>query len=234
MRILGVIPARGGSKGVPRKNIKLLAGKPLLQYTAEAGLGSIRLARLILSTDDPEIAEIGRNCGLEIPFLRPPELALDTTPTLPVIQHALRWMIERGEAFDAICLLQPTSPFRSAVVIDSCIDLFERHHADSVVTMLPVPHIYNPHWVYFQDAKGCMHLSTGERDPLPRRQTLPPAFHREGSVYVSRSEVVLECNSLFGDKVLGYVIESHLSLNIDTPADWEKAELLMAEKRRES
>src|ERR1041384_5143897 len=110
MRVLGLIPARGGSKGVPRKNIRLLAGKPLLQYTAEAALSARKLARVILTTDDEEIAETGRQCGLEVPFLRPAELAQDDTPTLPVMQHVVDWLEKQGEAYEAICLLQPTNP----------------------------------------------------------------------------------------------------------------------------
>ncbi|MGH9901714.1 MAG: cytidylyltransferase domain-containing protein, partial [Pyrinomonadaceae bacterium] len=107
MRVLGLIPARGGSKGVPRKNIRALCGKPLLQYTAEAALSARSLARVILSTEDAEIADVGRRCGLEVPFVRPAELAEDTTPMLPVVQHALAQMEKDGESFDAVCLLQP-------------------------------------------------------------------------------------------------------------------------------
>ena len=121
LRVLGIIPARGGSKGIPRKNIRRLAGKPLLQYSAQAALGARRLARTILSTEDPEIAEVGRTCGLEVPFLRPPELARDDTPTLPVLQHAVRTLEAAGDHYDAVCLLQPTNPFRQSHDIDACI-----------------------------------------------------------------------------------------------------------------
>jgi CMP-N,N'-diacetyllegionaminic acid synthase len=224
MRVLAIIPARGGSKGVPRKNIRLLRGKPLLQYTAEAALAAERLDRVILTTDDAEIAEVGRQCGLEIPFLRPPELARDDTPTLPVVQHAVRKVEEKGERYDAICLLQPTNPFRRAEDIDACIDLLEEKQADSVVTVLAVPPEHNPHWVFFRNADGTLHLSTGEATPIPRRQDLPPAFHREGSVYVVRREVVMDQNSLFGSKIAGHLIDATRSVNIDTPADWERAE----------
>ncbi len=230
MRVLGLIPARGGSKGVPRKNIRLLAGKPLLQYTAEAALAATRLSRVLLSTDNPEIAEVGIKCGLDVPFLRPAELAQDTTPTLPVIQHALRWLMERDDNFDAVCLMQPTSPLRTAALIDSCIQLFEQYQADCVVTMLAVPEKYNPHWVYLSDEQGFLHLSTGERDPISRRQDLPPAYHREGSVYVSRSSVILQNNSLYGEKIIGYLVKSPLSVNIDTLEDWALAETLFVPK----
>lgn len=224
MRILGLIPARGGSKGVPRKNIRLLGNKPLLQYTAEAALAAHRLSRVVLSTEDTEIAEVGRSCGLDVPFMRPHELAQDTTPTLPVVQHALNWLFSHGDAFDAVCLLQPTHPFRSASTIDACIEKFESVEADSLVTMLPVPAVYNPHWVYFSDTQGFLKISTGEETPIPRRQDLPPAFHREGSIYITRTEVVLSGSSLYGKKMIGFLAPESESVNIDTMQDWNLAE----------
>ncbi|MFN8003891.1 MAG: acylneuraminate cytidylyltransferase family protein [Acidobacteriota bacterium] len=227
IRVLGLIPARGGSKGVPGKNIKLLAGKPLLAYTAAAALAAQHLSRVVLSTDDEQIAAVGRACGIEVPFLRPAELAQDHSPTLPVVQHALRTLEAAGEQFDAVCLLQPTNPLRRAVDIDACITLFEREQADSVVTVLPVPAEYNPHWVYFRAADGSLRLSTGESTPIPRRQALPPAFHREGSVYVTRRDVILEENSLYGQRVLGVELDPARSVNIDTPDDWAHAEALL-------
>lgn len=228
MRVLGLIPARGGSKGVPRKNVRLLAGKPLLAYTAEAALAAKRLARVILSTDDQEIAEVGKMFSVEAPFLRPAELAEDKTPTLPVVQHALRYVEENGDQFDAVCLLQPTNPLRQAADIDACIELMEQSGADSVVSVLPVPAEYNPHWVYFRNDNGSLRLSTGEASPIPRRQELPPAFHREGSIYVSRRDVVMKENSLYGTLVVGYEVDSARSVNIDTLEDWEYAAELIS------
>ncbi len=228
MRVLGLIPARGGSKGVPRKNIRPLCGRPLLAYTAEAALASRRLSRVILSAEDDEIAEVARSCGVEVPFLRPAELARDETPMLPVAQHAVRFLEERGDYFDALCLLQPTNPLRSADDIDACIEMLDNSDADAVVTTLPVPAEYNPHWVYFRDAQGALHLSTGEAEPIPRRQELPPAFHREGSVYVTRRETLIERNSFYGARLLGYEMNAERCVNIDTLEDWERAERLIA------
>jgi CMP-N-acetylneuraminic acid synthetase len=232
LRVLGLVPARGGSKGVLRKNIRLLCGKPLLQYTAEAALAAGCLARVLISTDDPEIAGIASSCGLEAPFLRPAELAQDTTPTLPVVQHALRWLEAHGERFDAVCLLQPTTPLRRSADIDGCVALLERTGADAVVSVLPVPAEYNPHWVYFQDDDGALRLSTGLAAPLPRRQELPPAFHRDGSVYVTRRDVVLEMNSLYGRRVAGYPMDPARHVNIDTLDDWARAEALIGSMTR--
>ncbi len=228
MRVLGLVPARGGSKGIPRKNARLLAGRPLLAYTADAAAGARRLSRVILSTDDTEIAELGRACGLQAPFLRPADLARDDTPMLPVVTHAVEWLEAQGQRFDAVCLLQPTHPLRRAEDIDACIELLERQHADAVMAIARVPDEYNPHWVYTRCEDGCLHLSTGERTPIPRRQDLPPAYHREGSVYVTRRDVLLEQNSLYGRNLLGYVVDAARTVNLDTPEDWSRAEAMLA------
>jgi len=228
MKVLGIIPARAGSKGVPGKNTRSLAGKPLLQYTAEAALAARLLTRVILSTEDERIAQIGMHCGLEVPFMRPKELAEDQTPMLPVIQHAVHQMERAGERFDAVCLLQPTSPMRRPEDIDGCIELLEQTRADAVVAIVRVPAEHNPHWVYFQNERGLLQLSTGEAEPIPRRQELPLAYHREGSVYVTHRDVLMEQNSLYGKRLAGYEVDPRRSVNIDVPADWDRAEMLVA------
>ena len=231
MKVLGLIPARGGSKGVPRKNIKLLGGRPLLQYTAESALAARRLTKVVLSTEDKEIAAVARACGLQVPFMRPVSLASDDTPTLLVVQHALRWFDDLGEHYDAVCILQPTSPFRPTGMIDACIEMFENRNADSVFTVLPVPAEYNPHWVFFRNNDESLRLSTGEMNPIARRQLLPPAFYREGSVSVTATKVVLEQNSLFGRRVYGFLANPSESVNIDTLADWAAAERVIVSTR---
>ena len=215
---------------MPRKNIRPLCGKPLLAYTAEAAQGSRLLTRVVLTTDDLEIAEVGRQFGLVVPFVRPAELAQDDTPTLPVVQHAVRFLEAQGEKFEAICLLQPTHPLRPASLIDECIQCLLNSDADSVVSVKEVPSEHNPHWVYFRDEQGFLRLSTGEATPLPRRQLLPPAFHRDGSVYVTRREVLMEQNSLYGSRVAGVLVDPASSINIDTPTDWAEAERAMTER----
>lgn len=219
MKVLGLIPARGGSKGVVRKNIRLLSGKPLLAYTAEAALRARSLTRVVLSTEDQEIAEIGKQWGFDVPFMRPGHLAQDTTPTLPVVQHALMSLAENGESFDAVCLLQPTNPLRREQDIDACVELLASSRASCVISVLPVPHEYNPKWVYWKSTDEKLSLSAGEGDPITRRQDLPPAFFRDGSIYVSRSETVLD-GSLYGPDVIGYEMPPEFSANIDTEADW--------------
>lgn len=227
MRVLGVIPARGGSKGIPRKNIRALKGKPLLAYTAEAALSARRLSRVVLSTEEEEIAEIGRSYGLDVPFWRPSGLAADETPTLPVLQHAVACLEAVGDCYEAVCLLQPTNPFRRPEDIDRCIELLEQSGVDGVITVLPVPAEHNPHWVYFRDSDGLLHLSTGEKEPIPRRQSLPPAFHRDGSVYVVRRDVLMEGNSIYGQRLLGYPLVSCETVNLDTLEDWDRAEAML-------
>lgn len=228
-RVLGLIPARGGSKGVPRKNIRLLGGKPLIQWTIDAARASKYLSRLIVSTDDQEIAELAQSGGAEVPFLRPAELAEDETPMLPVVQHAVHALDEPAENYDAICLLQPTNPFRTAGDIDGCIDLLRSTGADSVMTVLPVPHQHNPYWVYLESDDQTLHLSVGGPLPIPSRQMLPPAWHREGSVYVVRRDVLLRQGSLYGAKLLGYPMDPFYCANIDGQDDWLRAERMAIE-----
>ena len=199
-----------------------------MQYTAEAASRATRITRTILSTEDPEIAAIGRALGLDVPFLRPAELARDETPTLSVIRHALEWLEERGEAFDAVCLLEPTSPFRRVETIDACLALLEEKGADAVVTVKEVPASFNPHWVYFRSDDGTLRLSTGESEPISRRQELPAAYCRDGSVYATRRNVIMDRNSLYGARMIGYVVEAGASVNIDTLEDWKLAESVMA------
>lgn len=227
MRILGLVPARGGSKGVARKNARLIAGKPLLAWTADAARSATRLDGVILSTDDEELAEIGRECGLEVPFIRPAALATDTTPMIDVVLHSIDWADDDGRAFDALCLLQPTNPMRTAHDIDQAVELFERDDADTVFSVLAVPNDHHPDWVYLKSPDGSLRLSNGDREPVARRQDLPPAYHREGSIYLTRADVLRSRASLYGEKVRGFPIDADRSVNIDTPADWVRAETLL-------
>jgi CMP-N,N'-diacetyllegionaminic acid synthase len=224
MKVLGLIPARGGSKGVPRKNIRLLNGKPLLAYTAETALKARNLTRVVLSTEDEEIAEVGRKLGLDVPFMRPSELAQDTTPSFSVVKDALLMLQAQNENYDAVCLLQPTNPLRRAADIDACVDLIIRSKADSVISILPVPDEYNPKWVFWMSTDRKMLLAGGDDEPIARRQDLPPAFHRDGSIYVIRRETIFNRQSLYGSHVQGYEMKPEFSANIDTEDDWRAVE----------
>lgn len=223
MRILGIIPARGGSKGVPGKNIKILGGKSLLSYTVENALNSTLLTTIVLSTDDEAIAEEGRRLGIAVPFLRPDKLAEDKTPTLPVIDHALGFYAQQGEVFDAVCLLQPTSPFRPEGFIDNCITSFIDSGADALVSVLKVPDHLNPHWTFIPSQEGFLQIATGEKKLITRRQELPDSYFRDGSVYLTKSSAI-KAGSLYGETLAYYINDYEYYVNIDTPEDWEAAE----------
>lgn len=234
MRTIAIVPARGGSKGISRKNLRLLGRQPLMVYTAEAARAATRLSRVLLTTDDEEIAAVGRWCGLDVPFIRPAELAADDTPMVPVVQHAVSWLEAQGERVDAVCLLQLTSPFRRPGDIDACIEMLEESGADSVVSMLPVPHEHNPHWTFLSDGEGNLSISTGDERLITRRQDLPPAYHRDGAVYVVRRDVLMHDNSLYGSKMRGFVTDPTRHVNLDTMSDWERAEALLQSMARAS
>ncbi len=223
MKVLGIIPARGGSKGIPGKNIKLLGGKPLIQYTIEAALQSEMLERIIVSTDSQSIATVAKQLGADVPFIRPMELAQDDTPTLPVIQHALKWLEQRGQQYDAVCLLQPTTPFRPVGFIDQAIEGFKQSGADSLVSVLPVPAEYNPHWTFEPNERGFLKIATGEKQIIPRRQELPSAYIRDGAIYITKVQVIVELNSLYGNLIDFIVSEESTHVNLDTLDDWERA-----------
>jgi CMP-N,N'-diacetyllegionaminic acid synthase len=227
MRILGIIPARGGSKGVLGKNIKLLDGKPLLQYTAEIALESKYLTEVILSSDDREIITVAKNLGIQVPFLRLKELAQDTTPTIDVIIDALQWYESHAIFFDAVCLLQVTSPFRTVEFLNKAIEKFITSGCDSLVSVQKVPHEYNPHWTFEVNPEGNLKIATGEDQIISRRQELPIAYHRDGSIYVTKTEVLLEQHSLYGKSISFIESSSEFYVNIDTLADWEKAEQII-------
>lgn len=223
MNILAVIPARGGSKGVPGKNKKLLNGKPLIQYSIDAALQSKHISEVVVTTDDEEIIAIAKSLGANVPFERPKHLAEDATPTLPVIQHAVSHFETQGKHFDAICLLQPTSPFRPKGFLDEALETFQEKGTDSLVSVLEVPHQYNPHWTFEPNENGVLQIATGEQNIIPRRQELPKAYHRDGSIYISKTNVLMHENSLYGNSVAYIVSDEKFYVNIDTIEDWEKA-----------
>ena len=231
MNILGIIPARGGSKTVPGKNIKLLAGKPLLQYTVDTAKASKYLSKLILSSDDDAIMNVANQLNLEVPFKRPSNLAQDNSPTLPVIQHALNFYKDQGIYFDAVCLLQVTSPFKTTEFIDNAIERFIKSKADALVSVKKVPDEYNPHWTFKVNNNDYLDLSTGEEKIITRRQDLPMTYHRDGIIYLTKTNVLLEQNSLYGDTLAYIESPPNFNVNIDTMEDWEKA-VAMVQKHK--
>lgn len=226
MNILGIIPARGGSRSIPRKNLVPLAGRPLLEYTCEAALSSRRLNRTILSTDDEEIAGAGKACGVEVPFLRPSDLARDGTPMVDVVQHAVSWLAEHERYLaELIVILQPTSPLRRAEHIDAALDLIIETGADTVVSVVQVPHQFNP--------VSLMRLDNGRLVPLVdqpmilRRQDKPLVYARNGpAVLVVRREVIAQ-GRLYGDTVRPLEMSLMDSVDVDGPDDLALAEFYL-------
>lgn len=229
MKVLGIITARGGSKGVPGKNLKMLAGRPLLAYTVEAARASRSLDRVILSTEDDAIAAAGRALGCEVPFIRPAELSRDDTPHLPVIQHAAEWMRDHaGYRPDTVMVLQPTSPLRTAGDIDAASALLDSSGADSVLSVTEVPAHSHPSRTLRLDADGLAVLfATGEpvRRRINRRQDLPEAWVMNGAIYACRTGLLSGPQaSLYGDRVAAYRMPAERSISIDDLDDWAAAE----------
>jgi CMP-N,N'-diacetyllegionaminic acid synthase len=226
MRVLGVVIARGGSKGIPNKNIHLLRGKPLIQYTAESALAS-KLSRVILTTECDAIERVGRQCGLEVPFKRPDELAKDDTPSLPVIQHAVRFLEDQGDCYDAILTLQPTNPLRLPSDIDGSIDLLRDSGADSVISFTDIGEKHPARMKYIDDVGRVIDPPFGEQFEGQRRQDLKPLYLREGAIYLTRRDVLMDQGSFKGDDCRAWMIPTERACNIDEPFDLVMAEFLM-------
>lgn len=231
-QVLALIPARGGSKGIPRKNIRPFAGHPLIAYSIAAGLQAETVTRVIVSTDDAQIAEVARQYGAEVPFLRPPELAQDETTDLPVFEHALRWLAEHeGFKPDIVVQLRPTSPVRPRGLVDEAVHLLLAHpEADSVRGVVPAGQ--NPYKMWRIDPQsGRMRpLLTLEGIAEPYnapRQSLPPVFWQTGHIDVIRAQTILEKHSMSGQTILPIKIDPRYTVDIDTINDWQRAEWLV-------
>lgn len=232
MKILALIPARGGSKGIPGKNIKLLNGKTLLAYTSEIALQSKYFNEVIVSTEDEQIIEVAKNLGIKVPFIRPMELAQDTTPTIDVIIHTLQWYENQNISFDAVCLLQVTSPFRTIEFLNKAIEKFIEKDSDSLVSVQKVPHEYNPHWTFEVNSDGNLKIATGEPEIIKRRQELPIVYHRDGSIYITKTKVLLQNKSLYGNTITFIESDAGSHVNIDTIEDWVKAEAIIKNNKK--
>lgn len=227
---LAIIPARGGSKSIPRKNIRPLAGHPLIAYSIAAGLAAETISRLIVSTDDPEIAAISRQYGAETPFLRPPEYSQDQTPDLPVFQHALRWLAENEDYHPEIVVqLRPTSPFRRVTHIDQAVyQLLAHPEADAIRTICEP--FQNPFKMWRIGPEGLMQplIDIGLPEPynMPR-QALPAVYWQTGYVDAAWADTILEKNSMTGQNILPLIIDPSEWIDIDSPDDWRRAERLI-------
>ena len=234
-KILGIITGRGGSKGIPGKNIKELAGKPLIVYTIESAKESGVFDRVILSTDDEKIAEVARLYGCEVPFMRPAELAQDTTPHHTVVRHALRWLKDNENyTADYMMILQPTAPLRTATHIREAVALFESGNADSVVSVSEISAHYHPRWQFHVDEHQRMAIFTGEKfsQIVRRRQDLPKTYTRNGAIYLFKTALCdLTEPNFYGEHVAAYIMKPEESVNIDTIEDWRGAERILRDRR---
>lgn len=225
-RFLGVIPARGGSKGVPRKNIREMAGKPLISWSICEAKKSQYLDCCIVSTDDKEICHIAKECGAEVPFLRPVELAQDDTASIDVVLHVM----ERLSEYDYMVLLQPTSPFRTVEDIDNTITCCMKHRSESCVSVTETE--YSPYWMYTLDESCKMNpLLKISQDESYQRQKLPKVYRLNGAVYVNSYDMLKREHGFIGKNTIGYIMPQERSYDIDTLQDFEIVEILMKEKR---
>ena len=228
LKILAIIPARGGSKGVPEKNIRLIAGKSLIQRTYEVACQSKYLDRVILSTDSEKIAAHANIIGLQAPFMRPPKLATDESPMIDTILFTLEKFKEKGYSPDAVMLLQPTSPLRQVKHIDGAIELLNDN--DAVCSVIQVPPEMSPYYVMKITEQGYLDYFLPEGRLVKRRQDAPKAYKRDGTVYLATCETIYNFKNLYGNRCIPMEIDTKESLSIDTQDDWEKAEVILLSK----
>ena len=221
LKVLAVVPARGGSKGLPRKNILDLSGQPLIGWTLAAAQASRHIDRCIVSTDDDEIAASARACGGDVPFMRPAELASDTADTQDVLEHAIAEL----PGFDIVVILQPTSPLRTAADIDGTIDTMLVHDAPSCVSVVEPGK--SPYWSYTVDSDNRLTPLIDKSFSRMRRQDLPQAYVLNGAVYAARSQWLLDNQGPLGDGTVPYVMPAERSVDIDSAFDLELAALYL-------
>lgn len=224
-RVLGLIAARGGSQGIPRKNLRDLAGKPMIAWTVEAARACRSIDRLILSSDDPEIIAVAQEWGCEAPFVRPPELATSEARSIDVIHHA---MDQVGEGFDYLVLLQPTSPLRIAADIDDCVEACERSGAPACISVTPDPHSLGV--LVTMNEGGRLARLVDIPAGGHRRQDMPAGYVINGAVYVARWEWLRRAASFLGEGTIGRVMPRERSIDIDDPFDLEIAAFLLSRR----
>lgn len=231
MHVLALITARGGSKGLPGKNILPLAGKPLIAWTIEAALNSRVSNLVIVSTDDEEIAQVSRQYGAEVPFLRPAELAQDDSDHISVVVHAIRWLEQnRKQVPDYVMLLQPTSPLRTAEDIDAAVQIAEEHEATAVVSVCEMKQ--HPYLARSISEEGTLQEFVPAGLEYLRRQAFPSAYSINGAIYLNRSDSILRDRTFFPSDTYPYIMPAERSLDIDSAWDLHLTELILRGKRR--
>lgn len=227
--VLAIIPARGGSKGLPGKNLLPLAGQSLVARAAAVARESGVVDRVILSTDSDVIADEGRRAGIEVPFMRPPALARDDSPMLPVVLHALETLEADGWSGAIVLLLQPTSPLRRPAHLRDAVMMLRESGADSVVSVVELPRHMSPDYV-MRIADGELKPFLPEGEHMTRRQDARAAYVRDGTVYAFRRDTLDRYGSLYGARCLPLIVPAEESITIDAPADWVMAERLLQER----
>jgi len=225
MEILYIIPARGGSKGLPGKNIRLLGNKPLVAYAIEAAVNSIFKGTVIVSTDDEEIATVGKKYGAAVPFMRPDELATDAASTMDLVFHAINFYKQQHVFFDLVVVLQPTSPLRTSSDIDQAISLMKEKKMDAVVSVCESEH--HPLWTNILPPDGSMKNFIREEVKGKNRQQLPLNFRLNGALYISKSEALETYKGFIHEKTIAYIMPTDRSVDIDHEIDFKLAELLL-------
>ena len=230
--ILGIVTARGGSKGIPRKNIKPLHGHPLISHTIKAAIKSTVLSDCIVSTDSEEIADISRSYGAKVPFLRPKELAEDNTPSYRVLQHAVTEYQDMHNCnVDIVMLLQPTAPFRTPEDIDNSLKLFiKTPEADSLISCF-CDAAFHPRVMYTLKGNRLTPLLEGKQLPV-RRQAFEKVYIRNGAIYITKKDTLMEKNTIIGDYPICYEMPFIRSTNIDEVSDFSLAEVIIENKER--
>lgn len=228
MKILVIIPARGGSKGIPHKNIKPLNGKPLIHYTIDEAREIVSDEDICVSTDDPEIIKCVEDYGLKVPFVRPEELATDTAGTYEVLLHALNFYEKQGRHYDVVLLLQNTSPFRKTEQIKEALKLYNKD-VDMVVSVKECP--ANPYYCVFEEnSEGYLHVCKGEGN-IFRRQDAPKVYEYNGAIYIMNAETLMTTHMHKMQKRVKYVMDEISSFDLDTMTDWNIAESIFKEKQ---
>lgn len=231
MRVLGIVPARGGSRRIPRKNLRLLGGKPLVTWALEAALSAERLNRVVVSSDDPDVLAIARAVDPGIAVHRPAELASDRAPAIAYVKHALATVEACGDSkYEAVAIVQPTSPLTSPQDIDRTIELLERSAADTAVSVMRLDHAVHPVKLKTLDGDRLVPFLEEERGRMAEHE-LPPLYVRNCAVYATRRYVV-ESGEIIGADCRGYVMARERSIDINVPLDLEFAEFLLARRDR--
>ncbi|MDX1975777.1 MAG: acylneuraminate cytidylyltransferase family protein [Rickettsiales bacterium] len=225
MHVVAVIPARGGSKGIPKKNIVPLGGKPLIQWTIDAARKASRLSEVIVSTDSEEIADISRQAGAAIPFMRPAEFASDTASGLDVMRHVIRFY-EKVKPIDILVYLQPTSPFRSSAHVDEAVRLLQESDADGVVSVVRVPHNMLPECQMAIAEGGALQPLSGNT-PLDRHGKRELYARNGPAVLALKASYIMNCTSLYAGKILPLVMDTLESIDVDDAKDLLLAETLI-------